>query len=258
MEIYQPLDILPIWGVFLFSIALLMVSEEAGLHFGQWVEKRWHDASEANVGTMVGASLAFLGFLLAFVTGIAVTLFNERLNLVITEADAIGTTYLRTDFLPEPYASESRTLLREYTDQRLIALEPGRLQEAKVRSEQIHDELWKRAVVAAELDPSPIKATYIASLNEMIDLHARRIKIALGVRVPPMILLGVLLVAALTMLLVGLHAAYSGKRNVVATLIVVTILAAVFVIVVDLDRSTQGLIRVPQQAMYDLQQQLNR
>ena len=57
---------------------------------------------------VVGAALALLGFLLAFVTGIALDNFNQRRQLVVLEADVIGTTYLRAGYLPAPYSGDSR------------------------------------------------------------------------------------------------------------------------------------------------------
>ncbi len=258
MQVYQPLDVLPIWGVYLFSLVLLSLSVEAGFRLGRWIEKRWPDRSETGVGTMVGASLAFLGFMLAFVTGFAMNIFNERQHLVISEANAIGTAYLRAGYLEEPISAESRQLLREYLDQRLIALDPAQLEAAMTRSEQIHTELWSRAEISARQNSTPTMALYLSALNEVIDLHTERVNMSLGIRVPPTVLLGVLLVAALTMLLLGMFMSYSGSRNIAAMLIMALILTAVFLIVVDLDRSTQGLIQVPQQALFDLQKQLGK
>jgi hypothetical protein len=48
---------------------------------------------------MVAATLA----LLAFTFGMAASRFDVRRGLVIDEANAIGTTYLRAGLLPEPF-----------------------------------------------------------------------------------------------------------------------------------------------------------
>jgi hypothetical protein len=109
---------------------------------------------------MVGASLATLGFLLAFVTNIAIGIFNERRHLVIAEANAIGTTYLRAGYLPEPYGSQSRQLLQDYVDLRLQALEPSRTAAAISESEAIQDQLWIRAEeVPARIRLRPSRST---------------------------------------------------------------------------------------------------
>jgi hypothetical protein len=207
---------------------------------------------------MVGAALALLGFLLAFVTSIAIGVFNDRRQLVISEANAIGTTYLRAGLLSEPVALESRQLLREYVEMRLAALDRSQLDRAISRSEEIHDELWIRAEAEGKANPVPTVALYIASLNEVIDLHSLRINAELGFRVPPTIVWGLYIVAVLTMALVGLHSCYSEKRNLISQVIMILILSVAFMLIIDLDRSQQGLLRIPQKALMDLQQTLNR
>ncbi len=87
----QPLDILPIWSVYILTVFVLFLAVEAGFRLGKRVQKRWPDQADAGVGTVVGAALALLGFLLAFVTNIAIRNFNDRRQLVVSEANAIST-----------------------------------------------------------------------------------------------------------------------------------------------------------------------
>lgn len=205
---------------------------------------------------MVGASLAFLGFFLALITSTAVNIYNERRALVIKESNAIGTTYLRAEYLDEPISTESRELLVEYVDVRLAALDREKLDASLARSEEIHNELWSRAVSSARSSPSPTTVLYLASLNEVIDIHTLRVNAHLNVRVPPAILLGLYLVAFLSMFLIGMQGGYTDKRNMIALVAMVLILSLVFVLITDLERSQQGLLQVSYQSMIDLQQQL--
>ena len=46
--------------------------------------------------------LGLLALLVGFSFGMAVDRFDARRQLIVDEANAIGTTYLRTRFLPEP------------------------------------------------------------------------------------------------------------------------------------------------------------
>jgi hypothetical protein len=238
-------------------VIVLFLALEAGFRLGKFIQVRWPDKSETGVGAMVGAALALLGFLLAFVTSVAIGFFNERRQLVVAEANAIGTTYLRAGYLAGPYGAESRELLREYVDQRVAARDSAQLDAAILRSEQIHQELWSLAEAIAIEDQSPLIALYISALNEVIDLHTERINVVLGVRVPPIIIFGLYGVAILTMVLIGVYQSYGEKRNLVALFIMVLILSLVFLMVIDLDRSQQGLIQAPQDALIDLQRQLN-
>jgi hypothetical protein len=180
----------------------------------------------------------------------------DRRQAVVAEANAIGTTYLRAGYLPEPDATESRRLLREYVDQRLAALDLAKMAQAIARSEEIHAELWARAEPLAKNSYSPMLALYMASLNEVIDLHTARINVALVFRLPWAIVLGLFLMAILALGLVGLHAGYAEKRNPVALLVFVLILSVVFLLIVDLNRGQWGLLTVSNQALIDLQRQL--
>jgi hypothetical protein len=59
------------------------------------------------------------------------------------------------------------------------------------------------------------------------------------------------------MFLVGMQSGYAEKRNYIALVVLVLILSVVFFLIVDLDRSHEGQMRVSQGAMYDLQRTLN-
>jgi len=256
MPNYQLPDTLSIWLIFFLTIVLLWLADEAGYRLGCWVQSRWPDRAESGVGTLVGASLALLGFMLAFITGIEINLLLTRFDLVVSETNAIESTYDKTVFLEEPIASESRDLLREYVDLRLKALEPRNREMAIQRSEQIHQELWKKAAIAAKQSPTPIMALYISSLGGMMDLHVSRVNYELEIRVPPIIVVGLYVMGALTLMLIGVYSSYTGKRNQMALVGMILILSMVFILVVDLDRTNQGLIRIPQTALFNLQQRL--
>lgn len=253
----QPLDVLPIWSVYILTVVFLFLAAEAGFRLGKRVQKRWPDQSESGVGALVGAALALLGFLLAFVTSIAIGNFNHRRQLVVSEANAIGTTYLRAGYLADPYGVESRKLLREYVNLRLMALDPAATGSAIARSEQIHDELWLLAEEVAREYPVTTVSLYLSSLNEVIDLHTERLTAELGYRVPPIIVIGLYVVAVLTMILIGVHDSYREKHNLIALIMVVLLLSVVFLVIIDMDRSNVGLLQIPQKALIDLQQKLN-
>jgi hypothetical protein len=257
MTYTQPLDALPIWLIYILTAGILLLAAEAGFHLGKHVQNRWPDKSEAGVGAMVGAALALLGFLLAFVASIATGNFNQRRQLVIAEANAIGTTYLRAGYLAEPYGTETRDLLHEYVGLRLKAIDPAVTQSAIVRSEQIHDELWLIAQELARENPSPTIALYLTSLNQVIDLHSERTNAELGFRVPAIIVLGLYLVAVMTMFLIGMFDSYRDKHNLIALIMMVLIISVVFWVIIDLDRSNVGFFQVPQKALIDLQEKLN-
>jgi hypothetical protein len=252
----QPLDIFPLWLAYLLTVSLSLLAAEVGYRFGRAAKRRSPEEKQSTAGSMAGATLALLGFLLAIITGIAVNRFDARRQLVVDEANAIGTTYLRAGYVAEPIQSEIRELLREYVDARLLALEPGQLEEARILSEELHTELWARAEILAEESPTPVVAIFITSLNEVIDLHTKRITAALETRVPLTIWLGIYLAAFLSMSLVGYQNGLEGGRNLLPLLVLIVVFSAIILLILDLDRPQEGILRVSQQALIDLQQQI--
>jgi hypothetical protein len=152
---------------------------------GRFVQNRWPDQAESVVRIEVGAALAFLGFLLVFVTGIAIGNFDQRRQLVVSEVIAIGTTCLRAGFMPDSFGLETRELLREYINLRIKAGARAASATAIARSKPIHDELWLLAKEDSKKDPGPTIALYLSSMNEVIDLHTESINARLDYLVPP-------------------------------------------------------------------------
>lgn len=253
----QFLDVIPLWAVSSLCVLLLLLASELGYRLSKVMQRYRPDRAEASVGALNAATLALLGFLLAFVTSSAVNNFSARRQAVVDEANAIGTTYLRAGYLPEPYSAESRQLLRDYLDQRLSAVDRASTAQAIVRSEEIQNELWVRAEALAKENATPTVALYLSSLNEVIDLHTDRINVALVSRLPWTLVYVLYGMALLALALLGMHAGYSERRNPFALLAFVLVLSAVFLLIVDLSRSQEGLLNVSQQAMIDLQRQLN-
>jgi hypothetical protein len=253
----QPLDLIPIWVIYPLSVLLFMVVLEGGFWLGKVLKQKFAVKNDAGVGAISAATLALLAFLLAFTVSFSMGVFTERRQALVKEANAIGTTYLRAGFIEEPYRTESRDLLKEYVNIRLAPVESGALEKAIIRSEQIHDELWQRAEMAVTDNPNPATALYVSSLNDVIDVHTERMVVGLAVRVPPALLLGMYIVGIFAMLITGIGGGYIKNRNFIAQLVLVLVLAIVFYLIVDLDRSSQGLLQVPKDAMVALQQNLS-
>src|SRR5271169_840724 len=55
-----------------------------------------------------------LGLLLGFTVAMALPRFDQRSQLVVDEANAIGTTMFWAEMLPEPQRGKALDLLREY------------------------------------------------------------------------------------------------------------------------------------------------
>jgi hypothetical protein len=202
---------------------------------------------------MVGAMLGLLAFMLAFTFGLAASRFDARRLALLDEANAIGTAYLRTGFLPEPHRSEIRHLLREYVDVRLEAVRTERVEQGISRSIELQRSLWSQAVTAAEKDPrSIVVGLFIQSLNEVIDLHAKRIMFGLRSRIPGTIWVALYCLAILALAGIGHQEGLSGSKRSLAVMALACAFSAVLLLIADLDRPHEGVLRVSQQTMVDL------
>jgi hypothetical protein len=175
---------------------------------------------------------------------------------VLEEANAIGTTYLRSRLLPEPQRTETARLLREYVDVRLQGVKEHMPEEVLTRSTRLQELLWAEAVKVAEKSRDPITGLFIQSLNETIDVHSKRVLVGMRSRIPLSIWLGLYGLAILGMVSVGYQAGLSATRRSPAMLGLVLGFAIVLLLIADLDRGFEGFLNVSQQPMLDLQKSM--
>lgn len=201
----------------------------------------------------MGGMLGLMAFLLGFCISIVIGQHNGRKAMVVSEANAIGTAYLRADFLDGDDRDATRDLLREYVEIRLAAASDITLYGAAIsRSEEIHGELWSLVVGnVRQGHESATTALFVDSINDVIDVHSLRLA-AVGMRLPRQ--LGVVLYAAtlLSFLLVGVSSSANGKRDTLTIFLFALAFVTVFIIIVDLDRAQEGLLTVSQTALSDL------
>jgi hypothetical protein len=237
-------------------LLLVLLSIEGGYRLGKHRRSRSEEEKEAPVGAMVGATLGLLAFILAFTFGLAATRFDTRRLVLLDEANAIGTTYLRAGMLPER-REEIRTLLRDYVDTRLEAVRSGNVTAGIRRSEQLQDQLWAQAVAIGEHNPTSIVVgLFVQSLNDVIDLHAKRVTAGLRNRIPGAIWVALFAVAILSLGAMGYHAGLSRTSRSLAELAVAFTFSVVIGLIADLDRPQEGILTVSQQALIDLRQSM--
>jgi hypothetical protein len=241
-------------------IAAILVASEIGFRLGQKAEARTAAKTTSQLLTVEGGILALLGLLLGFTVSMAVTRFEARKQLVLDEANAIGTSYLRAQLLPAPRSADIANLLRQYVDVRLrysnVGEDPDRIKAAREQAARLQDEFWTRAVAYAQEDPSPVRAgLLLQSLNQVIDLESSR-WLAFQNRVPATVIYANGVLALLAATLVGYTFGLEGRRQVFFTCVLALAITVVLAVIVDLDSPRQGFIRVSQQPLIDLQHQL--
>jgi hypothetical protein len=121
------------------------------------------------------------------------------------------------------------------------------------RSEEIHNALWTQATANMNDDERSVAAgLYVEALNNVIDLHAKRIMVALRTGIPSTIWYALYAIAFFAFGTMGYHGGLSASNRSGATIAVAIIFSAVIWLIADLDTSQDGSLRISQQAMIDL------
>jgi len=190
--------------------------------------------------------LGLLAFILAFTLGISAWRYDARKQLLLDEVNGIGTAFLRADFLPAPQRAESQMLYRKYVDIRVeIAQHPEKLPQVLVDSVVLHDQLWSQVTgLSGQYNDSVLFGLYTQALNDVIDLHTKRVTVALEYRIPGVIWLALYFLTILAMAAVGYHFGISGAGNLWINLLLAIAFSAIILLIADLDRPLVGLLKV--------------
>jgi hypothetical protein len=258
MRLYGLFDNVPFVAIFAISVVIAWLSFEGGFWMGLRRNQRQDHEQEVVVRSEVGAILGLVTFILALTFWIATFHFDSVRQAKLNEANAIRTTFLRADLLPEPHRTEIQNLLREYVNVRLDAARSGNLEYAISRSEELQRLLWSQAVAATSKVSSPIFGGYfIQSLNEVIALHSRRLTVGVEFRIPSGIWIVLFVIMSLAILAIGCHAGLTRARRPLVVIAFVVIFSTVMTLIADLDSPRRGALKVSQKALVDLQNMMN-
>ena len=249
-------------GIIVVALLLVLVAAlEVGYRLGRRARLNSDETSKSQSGTIEGAVIGVLALLLAFTLSMSITRYDTRRQLVLEEANSIGTTYLRSKLLPAPYATQAADLLRQYVANRLDfyddRLDAAQLQQTNDRATQLQGQLWAIAMAASAQDNRSLSTSlFVQSLNDTIDLQATRLAATRSI-VPETVVLLLLMVAVATAAIVGYNSGLSSRRHLFAGIILIVLIALIIWVLIDLDRPARGLILISQQSMIDLQQTLS-
>jgi hypothetical protein len=241
----------PLPLIFIASLLAIFVATEIGRRAGLLGARR----KQENISTIEGAILGLLALLIAFTFSMALSLYEVRRDALLIEANAIGTTALRARLLPTPYNTECLKLLREYIKIRLdIAganASPPEITAAVARSNAIQEALWQQVKAVAAKDNAMVPTgLFIQSLNEMIDDQEKRL-IAIANRVPNIILMALYGVAIFAGAISGYGSGLEVQRARLPIYAMAFLVAAIILLIQDLDRPSAGFIKLSQQPMLD-------
>jgi hypothetical protein len=238
----------------------MLVANELGRRLGERALAR--DATPAKgIGPLEAAVFGLFGLLLAFTFGGGAERIAVRRQLIVSEANAVGTAYLRLDLLPAAEQPALRELFRSYVDARLTTyrlLPDLRAAEAELaRSLTLQSEIWNRGVAGCG-GTAPCAQLLLPALNEMIDIVTTR---TVAARThTPVVIYGLLFVLALVCsLLAGYSQAGGGRgQSRLYVLGFTTITVLTIAVILDMEYPRIGLIRLDawDQLLVDVRQSM--
>jgi hypothetical protein len=229
-------------GLFLAVLAFL----EIGRRIGCAALAKESKEPASGAGAIDAAVYGLLGLLIAFTFSGAATRFEARRHLIVEEANAIGTAYLRLDLLPEGPRLMLKEKFRQYVDSRLeVYRNLPDIEAAKAalaRSAAIQSEIWSESVTASRaIFPQPAAMLLLPALNQMIDITTTR-TVAAQNHPPSIIFVMLISLALLSALLAGYNMACSSSR--IHMLVFAAILAFTIYIIFDLEYPRLGFIKI--------------
>lgn len=203
-----------------------------------------------DTGAIQGAMLGLLALLLGFSFGGASSRFVERQDLVVSEANAISTTWLRAGLLEGEVANGIRNELARYLEQRIRVSADRTVLQPEILAEtaRFQDRIWKQAQAASALSEEHHVAV-LESINEMIDIFYLRIAAAER-HLPVAILLLLVICSLMTLLVIGYAGVMSGTRRTVLTRTLAALIALALLATVDMDHGRIGVIQVSDAPLY--------
>jgi hypothetical protein len=260
LKIMYGLNSLLIAGLLLTS---MLAAIEGGYRIGRRKKTSGNTAIKDHINTIQSSMLGVLALLLAFSFSLALQRFDNRNAAVVDEANAIGTTFLRAQLLPNSVRSDARKLLQTYAHLRLqastVSLDTEAEREVLLSdANQVLDALWVCARRAAEEDPSPVTSgLFIQSLNETIDAYARR-DAAVRRHVPEVILFLLFGTFGMTSVVLGYAAGAAGHRPSLVSYLLIGFIVLLTFVIIDLDRPRRGLIRVSQTSLIEVKAAIDK
>jgi hypothetical protein len=242
--IEQPLH----FAIILF-VALLLASE-IGFHLGRYRRTKGDaEASADDAGALTGIVYALLGLMIAFTFSTATTRFDDHRELILKEANAIGTSYLRIDLLPAEFQPGLRTLYRDYTQNRIatyqsIGVDIHRAKALHDLGLEMQQKIWRTTVAATLASQSTSTQTLVINaLNDMIDVANERLA-ALRKLPPNIIFIMLFVLSAIASALAGYKLAEKPKLPRVQVIVFALALAGTMYVVNDLGHPRVGLFTI--------------
>jgi hypothetical protein len=242
--------------VLALGLVTLWLSAKIGAFFRRRRQKS-EETEREDFGVVVAGTMTLLALIIGFSFSMASSRYDQRKNLEESEANAIGTEYVRADFLPAADATRVRTLLKSYLDQRVLFYETRndrKLRQIDATTAQLETDLWSAVRVPAEAQPTPVVTIAVTGMNDV--LNSKGYAQAAWLNRIPIAAWGLMVAIGICCnLLIG-YGARRGEAKGVLLFVLPLIVSISFALIANIDSPRGGIVRVHPQNLINLSQSL--
>ncbi|WP_243048808.1 hypothetical protein [Dyella sp. RRB7] len=242
-------------AVFITTILVLLIAHEAGYRARPGIQGRdavWMDQIR-EIRNFIGLLLSLL---IGFAMSMALTIYNQREQLIVEEAGAIQSAYLSSTLQDDAVRLQSASLFDQYLKTRIAALDEDTpladRTESISQSMRIQRLMWKGLMQQAPLHPSPIVAGYAEALKQMFGHEAAQNALSHN-RVP----LDIWILLSLLSIMISIVSGYGEQRRMlISGLIPALMIATALCLMADLSSPVSGFIHVRPESLRAMQANL--
>ena len=237
--------------VALALIAGVVAAHEIGFWLGS-LSRSTDQPLDQQVALVRTSTAALVAFLIGFAFSGAGSRFIDRLDIIVKEANALGTAYLRADTIAEPQRGELKAALKEYTADRVTLLSrEGRdqIEPLLAKVSGLHERMWRSAIKGTQ-DNAPLMAVVLPPINEVVDLHS--VHLAMARRHFPIPIMALLLgTASISVAMIGFGNGRGHRRFSLLDSVYGAVLAVALWMTIDLDYPGVGTIGLSNRVLVD-------
>ena len=223
------------------TLAVFWASAQIGNLIGRRRQKDEGEGDEFDF--LLGGALTLLGLIVGFTFSMAVARYDQRKNYEEQEANAIGTEYVRADFLPAPDAAKVRGLLRDYLGERVrfyTSRGGEEIRHIDAETARLQAEMWSLVSAHASAQPSAVAALVASGMNDVLNSQGYT-QAAWWNRIPTGAWMLMIAIGIFCNWLVG----YGARgRWAILFLILPIALSITLFLIADIDSPRGGVIRV--------------
>ncbi len=247
-----------LWLITLVLIVLMLIAAVVGNLWGRFLNKKYGSQDDAS-NFIPSTILGLLALVLGFTFSMAVSRFDSRRNMILQEANAIGTAVLRVDFMPKEFQVPLRDLFKDYIQVRIdyhrIRGDEQRAREIHQRTSDLQGKIWAHLRSITEKNKDPITALMVNATNEVFDVSSEREQSSKN-RIPELVYFLLFFICFAGIGSLGYLGGRKNENNIFNVSVLTILFALVMGLIMDIDRPQRGLIQTNQEPLIQLQQSL--